>query len=251
MSTVSQFQSKNRETLLKPVSKKTLADEVVAILKRFILANGLHAGDQLPPERSLAASLGVSHRVIREALSVLSGEGIVSKEQGRGVFLNSFDPESLQAKAALSLPVFERMTDSFEVRCALEVGVASIAARHATEEDIAELQAIIDEMTPKHQRGESMASEEIRFHLALLRATHNETLQQLEHLLMECIRFKMYHDPNHLSQSKQNPKTIQEHQAIVDALRTQDSLKAMFEMFSHQKRLLDDPVFRQKNKKNR
>ena len=225
-------------SILGPVSKKTLAEEVVAILKRFILVEGLEEGDKLPSERELTAAFGVSHRVVREALGILSGQGIIVKEHGRGAFVRSFDRELLRDDEVLPFLSSQSPSDLYEIRCAIEVGAMCLAAQHATAEDLAELDAIVDEMTPKVERGESLAADEIRFHRCLLRATHNELIWQQDSLLTESLRYKYFKDPDRLSRSRGNPMTMEEHRGIILALRDRDGLKAMQLMHTHVARVL-------------
>lgn len=232
----------NFTKILEPVSRRTLSQEVVAILKRFILVENLYEGDRLPPERKLATSMGVSHRVVREALSVLNGEGIIVKEQGRGVFIRDFDREILHTdrEAVFGSAIQSSRTqglcqpsDFYELRLAIEVGAIGISARCATEKDLKKLQAIVDRMKPRTESGESLSGDEIEFHLTLLRASHNPVFLQLEDALLECIRFKMYADPDRLTKSLRNPKTLEEHQNIVNALRAGDGKSAVSQMYEH------------------
>ena len=230
---------KNRGAdLLGPVSRKTLAQEVVAILRRFILVEDLHEGDKLPSERQLTAAFGVSHRVVREALGVLSGQGIIVKEHGRGAFVQSFDRDRLHDDETLPFSSAQNPTDLYEIRCAIEVGAMCLAAKHATSSDIGELEAIVDEMTPKVERGESLAADEIRFHRCLLKATHNDLIRQQDDLLTESLRYKYFEDLDRLSRSRGNPRTMEEHRGIIEALRDRDGVRAMQLMHTHVARVL-------------
>ena len=201
------------------------------ILKRFILVEGLRKDSYLPSERQLSEAFGVSHRVIREALSTLVGEGIIDKQQGRGTFVKALDPNCLRDEQVLIS--INNIVELYRLRSAIEVGAVSLAAIYATDEDLAELQKIIKDMQPKAARGDSLVAEEMRFHLALLRASHSEVFQEQEYLVVEAIRFKMYDDPDRLYHSSGNPKTMQEHENIVDALRKGDASRAMLELYTH------------------
>ena len=201
------------------------------ILKRFILTEDLHEGDKLPTERDLAATFGVSQRVIREALDILVGEGLIVKKHGRGAFIKSL--EARPAGEGIPTPP-ETVEELYRVRRAIEVGAVCLAAEHATREDLEALQDVIDTMGPKAEQGGSVAADEMYFHLALLRAAHNEAFQQLDYLLAESIRFKMYDRPSRLfSTDGRSRSYMAEHQAIVDALRAGDSAQAMSVLHKH------------------
>ena len=110
------------------------------ILKRFILVEGLRKDSYLPSERQLSEAFGVSHRVIREALSTLVGEGIIDKQQGRGTFVKALDPNCLRDEQVLIS--INNIVELYRLRSAIEVGAISLAAVYATDEDLAELQKI-------------------------------------------------------------------------------------------------------------
>lgn len=224
---------KSDSKLLRPISKKTLAEEVVVILKRFILTEKLKEGDKLPPERELATTLGVSHRVVREALSILAGQGVIGKEHGRGAFVRAFDANRLQAEQAAFFLSSSNIAEFYKLRRAIEVGAICLAVERATEEDLTELGEILEVMGPKAERGESIMAEEMRFHLTLLRATHEEVFHQLDYLIAEAIRLKAYDNPRRLYRSAKIPSTMVEHQAIVDAVRQRDGVRAVSEMYKH------------------
>lgn len=226
------LKQKRNSELLRPVSKKTLAEEVTVILKRFILTEKLKEGDKLPPERELATTLGVSQRVVREALSILAGQGIIGKKHGRGAFVRALDTDRLQAAQASFLPSLD-VAEFYKLRRAIEVGAICLAVERATEEDLAELREILEIMKPKAERGESITADEMRFHLALLRATHEEVFYQMDYLIVEAIRLKVYDKPRRLYRNEKNPSTMVEHQAIIDALRRRDGKRAVYEMHRH------------------
>ena len=243
------LKQKRNSELLRPVSKKTLAEEVAIILKRFILTEKLKEGDKLPPERELATTLGVSHRVVREALSILAGQGIIGKKHGRGAFVRAFDANRLQAAQAALLPSLD-VAEFYKLRRAIEVGAICLAVERATEEDLAELQEILEVMKPKSEREESITADEMRFHLTLLRATHEEIFYQLDYLIVEAIRLKVYDKPRRLYRNERNPSTMMEHQAIIDALRRRDGKRAVYEMHKHFDSMMRTTGFVEKPNRN-
>jgi DNA-binding FadR family transcriptional regulator len=217
------------------VTKYTLAEQVVTILKRFILTENLQAGDQLPSERQLVDALGVSQRVIREALSIIAGEGLVEKKHGLGTFVQPFDRQRLLTEQG-TLPVhFPDAADLHEARCAIECGAAQLAAARATAQDIAELEACIQGMQRSDETGSSVVADDVCFHLTLLKATHNETLQGLSHLITESIRLHdIWTNPGGLHRKTQDiAHILRAHRAIVAAIRDREPLQASQAMYDH------------------
>src|SRR5881628_82147 len=72
---------------LAPLRRERLMDRAMDAIKQHVISNGLMAGDRLPSEPELAASLGVSRNIVRQALSSLEAVGIVRSEHGRGTFV--------------------------------------------------------------------------------------------------------------------------------------------------------------------
>ncbi len=220
---------------MKPVSRETLADQVVFILKRFVLAEKLKKGDRLPPERTLAANLGVSFRVVREALAVLVGEGAVTRQQGRGTFVRTVDTNPLENGHLDVFPSISNRTDIYALRISVEMAAAGMAAENATEEDLAHLKAIADFKAPDLDQG--MMAYEIRFHRALLRAAHSPTLLQFEHLIVEALRLKAYDIDipvfgERLLAQDSGRIAVAQHREIVDALYARDGERATAIMYN-------------------
>ena len=217
------------------VTKYTLSEQVAVILKRFILEERLKEGDRLPSERDLVNALGVSHRVLREALGALTGEGLVVKRHGLGTFVQPFDRQRLLAELANAPVEFPNAADLHQARLAIECGAAYVAAQRATAADVAALQAHITALEDASAQDSSPVAADLGFHQALLRATHNETLQSLSYLIAESVRlFNVWSHPAGLHRKIQDlAHIIDAHQAIVDAIQEQDPVKASQTMYAH------------------
>jgi len=229
-----------RSNVLEPIPKGTLADRVVLILKRFILMENLGEGDSLPSERELAAALDVSHRVVREALGLLVGEGLIVKHHGRGAFVQAFDREQLIADLLVPAAMTSvRPSDLHKARCAIEIGAMYLVAEYATEEEIAQLQNILETMKRKLAAGASISVEDLAFHQTLLRATHNDTLQAFSYLIAESVRLAIYDQPALLRRSiRDESPVVEAHEAVLKAIQARDGEKASLAMRFHLRWLL-------------
>jgi len=72
---------------LEPNSERPLYDQLVDIIKKYVSAGILTAGDMLPSESALCESLGISRSTVRQAIGSLEDEGLVVRKQGRGTFI--------------------------------------------------------------------------------------------------------------------------------------------------------------------
>lgn len=131
-------------------------------------------GDRLPNEQELASELGVSRNTIRTAVRYLVGQGVLEIKIGRGTYVaeksnitNDYGFDKLQVAHL-------KLRDLYEVRLILEPTLAYYAATRATDE---ELDGIIQlgSHLQKYARSSHDDSEGNElFHLAIVRAAHNE-----------------------------------------------------------------------------
>jgi len=105
------------------------AGPLIERLNEYIIANRLGPGDRLPAERALAELLGVSRPALRETLRQLVARGILEPRRGSGTYLARID-----------------LAEVLAVRLQLEPFATELAARHRTPEQLAALEARLDEM---------------------------------------------------------------------------------------------------------
>ena len=104
---------------------------------RAILDDSSLNGERLPPERMLAAQIGIGRRALRRALEVLEAEGRIWRHQGKGTFLGprpAHTPTSLNELAKRTHPL-----EVMDVRLEIEPALARLAAMRATNGDIERL----------------------------------------------------------------------------------------------------------------
>ncbi len=213
------------------VTKASLADQVVSILKLYILFGDLKKGDQLPSERELIVALDISHRVAREALTILAEQGLAERIQGRGSFLKGFDRNWLLSDCTLPPVAFSDTWQLVLTRCAFEVGVMPLVAARITDDELDTLHASLLKQRQLVEDGESLTREDARFHRLLVQATHDDMFQSIvQSSLFEVVFFY----PGLLGlQDKSDHDILHEHEAILETLHTGDGNKAMLAMRQH------------------
>ncbi len=220
--------------ILGSVSKHTLSEQVVEMLKRFIILEELQEGDRLPSERQLVATLGISHLVVREALATLAAEGIIVKKHGRGTFVTDFERGRIQSELIVPSVRFSEATNLHLVRCTIEIGIMPILVERVTDDALEMLQDSIYAQWELYHKGASISPEDLRFHRALLKATNSQSLQHFDDVITASVRRIVYSKPSVLRRNiKGTSDFITEHQAIVDALRERDADKATRAMRVH------------------
>ena len=166
----------------KIIQKTSVSQQVVDYILGCIDRGELKPGDRLPGEREFAESLGISRVPLREAISALSAMGIVEKRHGDGNFIAEFSSDVLgRILHTYTMLDHTLSNDLFEARSLIEGAAAQLAARNATESDLAALREIMVQMeqdVPAYVRGEKdlayMLRQDDLFHLQCAAASHNE-----------------------------------------------------------------------------
>ncbi|RPE40563.1 DNA-binding FadR family transcriptional regulator [Streptomyces sp. Ag109_O5-1] len=161
---------------LGPVRPSPLVEQAAARLRAQITGGAWTVGTRLPGETTLAKELGVGRSTVREALRALAGAGLVRPRQGSGVFV-------IATEAAQDWPTRLRraaVTDVYEVRMAVEVHAARLAAERRTAEDMT---AIEEALAGRRAAGDAddpaFVDADIAFHAAVVAAAHNPVLADL------------------------------------------------------------------------
>src|SRR5689334_6695743 len=115
--------------MLTKIPRATLAEQAARNLIAFIESQDLKPGKLLPSESQLAADLGVSRPIIREALKSLEGKGIVEVVSGKGTVVKPPDGQPLQLFFQRTMRLeSEAIIDVMELRKGIEVQSAALAA---------------------------------------------------------------------------------------------------------------------------
>ncbi|GAA0993948.1 FadR/GntR family transcriptional regulator [Acrocarpospora macrocephala] len=169
----------------------------------------------------LEAELQVSRTVVREALKVLAGKGLVDSRQKRGTVVRPRSEWNLLDPDVISWEFENRGTQMLrqlaEVRQMFEPAAAGLAAARRTEADLAELEAALAGMAAARTPAEA-ASADLRFHRAVLAATGNELLVRMEVVVESVLaeRDRIVHDVV----TADDP--VPSHRALLDAIRAGD-----------------------------
>ncbi|HEU0028342.1 MAG TPA: FCD domain-containing protein [Ktedonobacterales bacterium] len=214
-----------------------LDKRIVAYIQQLIETGELRSGDRLPAERELAAQLGVSRTVLREALHTLAAYGLVELQHGRGVFVAAGSAHAATQRLALSMTSDEAaplLHDLFEIRRTLEGAAAEWAAERATPGQIADLRANLHEGLALHraQRVDAAMAGALdaRFHAELAAATNNRVLMSLMAALVDELAIARERS---LAIPGRALRSLHQHEAVVMAIEERDAPAARRAMLEH------------------
>ncbi|MGN0528434.1 MAG: FadR/GntR family transcriptional regulator [Eubacterium sp.] len=162
-----------------------LADSTAQqIMKMIEEENRFSVGDKLPNENDLAGELGVSRSTLREAIKILTTNGILEIKRGKGTFVTS---NTIIDSGDLS-DIASGLDDLFETRLMFEPECAYLAAIRATDEEIQTICFYGEEIEKKILSGEDRTYEEQKFHESIATATHNSFVKQFMPIIFNAIK---------------------------------------------------------------
>jgi DNA-binding FadR family transcriptional regulator len=169
-----------RKRIVPPLRRReTLSVQLVRELSRRIARGELKPGDKLPSEQDLIGAFKVSRTVVREALSSLKSDGLVSTQQGVGAFV-------LQRHATPPFRVdpggfnmLKEVIAVLELRIGVEAEAAALAAERRTDKQLAAMREALDRMTRAIEAEEDAVEPDLEFHRCVAESTGNRHFSQL------------------------------------------------------------------------
>ncbi|GGQ43119.1 GntR family transcriptional regulator [Streptomyces asoensis] len=188
-------------------------ERVLGALRQEIIAGRLRPGDRLV-ERELADRYGVSRVPVREAIRALVAEGFVHSETPRRTVVRPLSPTDVK--------------ELFELREALEVYAAGLAATRATPDDLAELRDLLTSAAAATEAADAEAITDIntRFHDRLLAMAGNTLLTSV----MEPVAGRLQWLTR---RNEEWPQLLTEHQDLYDAIASGDPARARAHALHH------------------
>lgn len=161
-----------------PARRDRLALAVLNDLVEKVVGGQFEPGSTFPPELELCSLYGVSRTVVRESMRSLEEKGLADIRQGQGTTVapverwNLLDPVVLDA-AILNDESLAILDDLVAVRVALESQMAGDAAGRITEEELAELKAMLDKLAAEMDEPAEYVKDDVLFHDVIMRASRN------------------------------------------------------------------------------
>jgi GntR family transcriptional repressor for pyruvate dehydrogenase complex len=206
-------------------------ESIVLHVQQLVEEGVLKPGDKLPSERDLAERFGVGRSSVRDAIRILDVRGIVKPRQGGGTVVQAFSSDSLVSELSSVLVRKRALVDELmDVRTIIEPALAARAALHASAEDIAQLERILERQRQRTQRGHPTVDDDYDFHATLARASGNSVmvavLDTLVNLLSETRRRAL----QGLARSR---ASLAGHRAVLRAIQRRDPEAAEAAMRRH------------------
>jgi GntR family transcriptional repressor for pyruvate dehydrogenase complex len=201
------------------------------MLLEMIMSGEYRAGERLPPERILVEQIGVSRTVVREALNLLETRGLIRIEHGKGAVVSANGAHALHNNLGYLLRMQPgTLWELMEMRKALEVEVAGLAAERSTTDDIAIMRDVLDRMRENINAPEGYVDADVEFHDLLARSARNRVFL----MMMEPIVDLLLASRRMTGSKEANAKrALRAHKAILKKVEAKDVEGARREMRKH------------------
>ena len=211
-----------------PVRSQTAFEETVDRLGTAIKLGLLAPGSQLPAERELCARLGIARSTLRQALTALSQSGHVFATRGRGG--GTFVADPLPPADPPSALMLARWRETCDLRLAVELGVAVLAAERAERTDLDALDEVAATLEATLEDFVAYRQADIRLHVGLAEATRSTQLvramTETQGAMTDLIAY-IAHPPQVLASSNA------QHRRLLAAVRERDAMRAVRVMSEH------------------
>ncbi len=207
------------------MQKENLSQRTADALRAKIAEEHIYQfGEKLPNENVLSEELGISRTTLREAIHILTSEGILEVRRGRGTFVA--EKINQYAKGDVDLQNFSKMKiklrDLYETRMIFEPAAAALACKRATDSEIAHILKLGEECQQqirKDPQSKNRIASESAFHGAIVKASHNDFLSRFMPMLTQTIEqtFQLNYNLDVIAED-----AYKDHILIMDFLEKRD-----------------------------
>ncbi|MBL8336247.1 MAG: GntR family transcriptional regulator [Rhodoferax sp.] len=202
-----------------PLAPRALYEDVAESLRQRIFSRELAPGSWID-ELKIAQAYGISRTPLREALKVLATEGLVTMKVRRGAYVTEVSDQDL--------------AEVYHLLSLLESDAASVVAARASDAQLAELQALHQELEaaalPGQQDREQFFRINERFHMRVLEMADNRWSRQMVADLRKVMKLNRH---NSLLKAGRIDESLAEHRQVMAALARRDAAAAMASMQAH------------------
>jgi GntR family transcriptional regulator, transcriptional repressor for pyruvate dehydrogenase complex len=211
----------------------SLTDKAIVRIRELIQSGELPAGSRLPSEPHLAAQLGISRNLTREAVKALVLARVLEIRRGDGTYVTSLEPGVLLEGLSLAVELIqgEMLLELTEVRRLFEPVATGLAASRISASALAQVEGHLAAMREARDDVELLNERDAAFHRAVVGATGNQTLASLlEGISSRTVRARVWRG---MVDDDAAERTLAEHEAIYEALAAGDAALAQAAALMH------------------
>jgi len=217
--------------------RRSISEQVADAIRVYMQQQNLRPGDRLGREEDLARQFGVSRPTLREALRLLSSSHLVraSKGPGGGIFVAATPEEGIGRTVSASVASMLEaqsitMDELLETRMLFEVPLVGLAAQRATDEDVAQLYALLTEAESRPDDASLVGSVDERLHRQISAIAGNRLAAAFNAWVVEVLRPPLR---ELVAPAVVESVVVEQHRDIVRAIERGDPAAAERAMREH------------------
>ncbi len=210
-----------------------IADDIYSMI---VVENRFKPGEKLPNENDFAKILKINRSTLREANKILVTRNVLEIKRGKGTFVKKdFAKEENDVFYTLADDE-SSVKEVFEMRMIIEPEAAYYATLRATESEIKNIVELGEILGQKIYNDEYRMNEELEFHKAIAKATHNSFMNRLMPVLLQAVYVGVL-QTQHDEQIRKN--SLRDHKLIMDFMESRDAIGAKNAMRLHMVHAMD------------
>jgi DNA-binding FadR family transcriptional regulator len=206
-----------------PDRRPGLIEQVAEDMRQRIVCGDWPVGARVPTEPELAALVGAGRNTVREAVQALVHAGLLERRQGSGTYVlaTSELPSAIERQFARA-----SQREVLEVRQALEIMSASLAARRRTDSQLERLRELLDERSAavESEDLDAMVAADVALHRHIAEMSGNRVLAELYGTVLGAVMDNIRFNFQYLVQEGHS------HEDLVDAIARGDAAAAAQEI---------------------
>jgi GntR family transcriptional regulator, transcriptional repressor for pyruvate dehydrogenase complex len=216
---------------LNPIHRTLVVDDVIDRLIALVVHEDLRPGDKLPTERELMQRLAIGRSTLREAIKTLSAVGALEVKRGSGIYVGSGETSILAKPLAWGFFLSRSSVGQvIEARSVIESALAGWAADRRTLADMAAIEEQLARLEDTQDDKDRYIENDLKFHLAIARASQNKILFQVLNIFQHLLRVWMETTYQETNGSRDSMVL---HRELVAAIRAGDARAAREIMERH------------------
>ncbi len=211
----------------------TLREQVAESLRKQIADGSLAVGAVVPSASALAKTFEVSVPIVREALSDLRAQGLISSRQGAATLVMTRQSRGGFRISRVSVEDAPGLAELFEFRCDVESAAAAHAAERARAGDLKAIASALKALRANLMDPHAGPAADVLLHTSIARAAGRYHLQLISYMTDEFAEAIATARRNSAQWLGMPQKVHQEHEAVCEAIAARDPVAASLAMRRH------------------
>ena len=213
-----------------PVKRVSISEQISQQIKEQIISGELKPGDKLPSEHELCEMYQVSRTSVRQALANLTSLDLIETRFGEGSRVKEIGSGTVMTPLLSYTFLSEKsMVELIEMRQVMEPNVTRLACEKASEEDVAGLQELYEQMVAHQDDLQQFARLDCDFHNEIARISQNSYLLKIYEIIADVL----LHAFSDIVSKRGNEAGLKYHKQIVEAFAARDAVRARDAMSEH------------------